>query len=139
LVALLEVKVFTAAHVMCSLGFSAVVYLLLFRNADLFKIAALTGALAAPLVLSVYLGNKSGADITTAFDPLLYVSHMMEVLGTKNRLTGVVALTGIALPVYLVGCLGLRVIGVPAILGAIFRPNRQSGLRFWRFSWCSDC
>jgi hypothetical protein len=130
LVALLEVKVFTAAHVMCSLGFSAVVYLLLFRNADLFKIAALTGALAAPLVLSVYLGNKSGADITTAFDPLLYVSHMMEVLGTKNRLTGVVALTGIALPVYLVGCLGLRVIGVPAILGAIFRPNRQSGLRF---------
>ncbi len=35
LVALMEVKVFTAAQIMCSLGFAAVVYLLLFRNADL--------------------------------------------------------------------------------------------------------
>jgi hypothetical protein len=130
LVALIEVKVFTAAHVMCSLGFAAVVYLLLFRNADLFKVAALTAALAAPLVLSVYLGNRRGADWITAFDPLLDVSQMVEVLGMKNRLTGVVAFTGIVLPIYLVGCLGLRVIGVPAILGAIFRPNRESGLRF---------
>ncbi|PYK17739.1 MAG: hypothetical protein DME55_09050 [Verrucomicrobia bacterium] len=130
LVALIEVKVFTAAHIMCSLGFAAVVYLLLFRNADLFKVAALTAALAAPLVLSVYLGNKSGADWVTAFDPLLGVSHMVEVLGMKNRLTGVVAFTGIALPIYLVGCLGLRVIGVPVIFRAIFRPDRQSGLRF---------
>jgi hypothetical protein len=129
-VALMEVKILTAAHVMCSLGFAAVVYLLLFRNADLFKVAALTAALAAPLVLSVFLGNKSGGEITTAFDPWLYVSHMMEALGMKNRLTGVVAFTGIALPIYLVGCLGLRVIGVPAILSALFRPDRQSGLRF---------
>ena len=129
-VALMEVKILTAAHVMCSLGFAAVVYLLLFRNADLFKAAALTAALGAPLVLSVFLGNKNGGEITTAFDPWLYVSHMMEVLGMKSCLTGVVALTGIALPIYLVGCLGLRVIGVPAILSALFRPDRQSGLRF---------
>jgi len=129
-VALMEVKILTATHVMCSLGFAAVVYLLLFRNADLFKVAALTAALGAPLVLSVFLGNKSGGEITTAFDPWLYVSHMMEVLGMKSRLTGVVALTGIALPIYLVGCLGLRVIGVPLILSALFRPDRQSGLRF---------
>ena len=129
-VALMEVKVFTAAHVMCSLGFAAIVYLLLFRNADLFKVAALTAALAAPLVLSVYLGNKSGADWITTFDRWSYVSYMVNGLGMKNRLTGVVAFTGIALPIYLVGCLGLRVIGVPAILSAIFRPNRQSGLRF---------
>jgi hypothetical protein len=49
LVALIEVKVFTAAQMMCSLGFGAVLYLLLFRNADFFKVAALTAALAAPL------------------------------------------------------------------------------------------
>jgi hypothetical protein len=130
LVALIEVKAFTAAHIMCSLGFAAVLYLLLFRNADLFKVAALTAGLAAPLVLSVFLGNKSGADITTAFDPWLYVSQAMEALGMKERFTGVVAFTSIALPIYLVGCLGLRVIGVPAIISALFRPNRQSGLRF---------
>jgi len=129
-VALMEVKILTAAHLMCSLGFAAIVYLLLFRNAALFKVAALTAALAAPLVLSVFLGNKSGGEITTAFDPWLYVSHMMEVLGMKSRLTGVSAFTGIALPIYLIGCLGLRVIGVPAILRALFRPDRQFGLRF---------
>jgi hypothetical protein len=129
-VALMEVKILTAAHLMCSLGFAAIVYLLLFRNADLCKVAALTAALAAPLVLSVFLGNKSGGDITTTFDPWFYLSQTMEALGMKERFTGVVAFTSIALPIYLVGCLGLRMIGVPAILSALFRPDRQSGLRF---------
>lgn len=130
LVALMEVKIFTAAHIMCSLGFAAVVYLLVFRNADLFKVAALTAALATPLVWSVFLKNKSGADITTVFGRWPYVSDMMEVLGMKNRLTSVVAFAGIALPIYLIGCLGLRAIGVPAILRAVFRPDQKSGLRF---------
>jgi hypothetical protein len=34
------------------------------------------------------------------------------------------------LPVYLIGSLGLRVIGVPALFNAIFRPNPRSALRF---------
>jgi hypothetical protein len=129
-VALMEVKVFIAAQIMCSLGFAAVVYLLVFRAADLFKVAALTAILAAPLVLSVYLGNKSGSDVTMAFEPGLYVFNMINELGMKNQLTGVVVFTAVALPIYLVGSLGLRVIGVPAILNAIFRPDHKSGLRF---------
>src|SRR6266550_2150208 len=129
-VVLMEVKVFTAAQLMFSLGLAAVVYLFVFRTADLFKVAAVTAALAAPLLLSLYLGNKSGAHFTMTFDPSIYLSRMMEALGTKDWLTGVVAFAGIALPIYLVGCLGLRVIGVPAILSAIFRPNPESGLRF---------
>jgi hypothetical protein len=66
----------------------------------------------------------------TAFDPWLYVSQMTEALGVKHWFTNVLALTGIALPIYLVGCLGLRVIGVPAMLSALFRPTQHSGLRF---------
>ena len=128
--ALIEVKVFTAAQIMCSLGVAAVVYLLVFGSADLFRIAALTAALAAPLLLLVFLGNRSGAGIMTAFDPWLYVSQMTEALGVKHWFTNVLALTGIALPIYLVGCLGLRVIGVPAMLRALFRPTQHSGLRF---------
>ena len=128
--ALIEVKVFAAAQIMASLGFAAIVYLLVFRNADLFKVAALTAALALPLALSFYLRNKSGADITAAFDPWPYVSNMTEALGLKNRLTGVLAFTGIALPIYVVGCLGLRVIGMPGILKAVFRPDQKSSLRF---------
>jgi len=129
-VALMEVKLFTAAQMMCSLGFAAVAYLLLFHAADLFKVVALTAALAAPLILSVFLGNKRGADIATMFDPGLYVSQAMGALGMKGRFTSVMEFAGIALPVYLVGCLGLRVIGVPAMLSAIFHPDDKSALRF---------
>ncbi len=48
----------------------------------------------------------------------------------KDRLTGFVALAAVAVPIYLVGSLGMRVIGVPAILKAIFRPDPKSALRF---------
>lgn len=129
-VALIEVKIFTAAQIMCSLGVAAVVYLLVFRNADLFRIAVCTAALSGPLVLSVFLHNKGGAAYVAALDPWYYVSRMREALGIKDRFTNVLALIGIASPIYLVGCLGLRVIGVPAILSALFRPTRHSGFRF---------
>lgn len=129
-VALMEVKIFTAAQIMCSLGLAAVVYFVLFRNADLFRIAVLTTALAVPLVLSVFLHNKGGAAYIAALDPWYYISRMREALGIKNRSNNVLPLMGIALPIYLIGCLGLRVIGVPAILKAIFRPEPNSGLRF---------
>ena len=130
-VALIEVKILTAAQLMCSLGLAAVVYLIFFRNADLFKIAACTAALATPLVWPVLLKNKSGANIVTKFEPWLYVSQAMEALGIKDRLSGWLAFAVVALPIYLVGCLGLRVIGVPAILNAIFRPKPESALRFF--------
>ena len=129
-VALIEMKVFTAAQILCSVGVAAVVYLLVFRNADLFRVAALTAAITAPLLLSVFLRNKAGAGITLTFDPWLYVIQMTEALGIRNRFTNTLTLTGIALPIYLIGCLGLRVIGVPAILSALFRPTQSSGLRF---------
>jgi len=129
-VALIEVKIFTAAQIMCSLGLAAVVYLFLFRNADLFKVAVWTAISATPLVSSVFLKNRNGAEVVMKFEPWLYVSQAMEALGIKDRLTGWVAFAGIALPIYLVGCLGLRVIGMPAILNAIFRPNPKSPLRF---------
>ena len=54
----------------------------------------------------------------------------MEAIGLKDRLNGWLALVTVALPIYLIGTLGLRVIGMPAILKAIFRPNPKSALRF---------
>jgi len=128
--ALIEVKIFTAAQIMCSLGVAAVLYLVVFRNAELFKVAACTAALAAPLVWPVLLKNRGEANIVTKFDPGLYVSQAMEAIGMKNRLSGWLAFVTVALPIYLIGSLGLRVIGVPAILNVIFRPNPKSALRF---------
>ena len=74
LVALMEVKIFTAAHIICSLGFAAS-FILVFWYGGTFQSPALTAPLATPLVLSVFLGNKSGAAFTATFDPWLYVSQ----------------------------------------------------------------
>lgn len=128
--ALVEVKIFTAAQLMASVGFAAVVYLVFFRNTRLIKIAMCTAALAIPLIRSVFLQNKSAANMVTKFEPGLYVSQAMEAIGMKDWSTGWMAFAGVALPVYLIGSLGLRLIGVPALFNAIFRPNPTSALRF---------
>lgn len=129
-VALIEVKIFTAAQIMCSLGVAAVLYLVAYRNSNLFKVAAWTAALATPLVWPVLLKNKSEANVVMKFEPGLYVSQAIEAIGIKDRLSGWLAFAAVALPIYLVGTLGLRVIGAPGILNAIFRPNPKSALRF---------
>ena len=130
LVALTEVKIFIAAQIMCSLGVAAVLYLVAYRNSELFKVAACTVVLAVPLVWPVLLKNKSEANVVVKCEPGLYVSQAMEAIGIKDRLSGWLAFTTVALPIYLVGTLGLRVIGVPGILTAIFRPTSKSALRF---------
>ena len=129
-VALIEVKMLIAVQLMCSLALAAVVYLIIFSKADLFKIAGCTAIAAIPLVCWVLLKNRSGAQIVTKFEPWLYVSHAMQTLGLGNWLSGPLAFVVVALPIYLVGCLGLRVIGVPAILTAIFRPRPGGAVRF---------
>ena len=129
-VALIEVKIFTAAQIMCSLGVAAVLYLLAYRNSALFKVAACTAAGSTLLVWPVLLKNKSEADVVMKFEPGLYVSQAMEAIGIRDRLNGWLAFVTLALPIYLVGTLGLRVIGVPTILNAVFRPNPKSALRF---------
>src|SRR5262245_28908520 len=129
-VVLMEVKTLMAAQLMCSLALAAVVYLIIFSNADLFKIGASTAIAAIPLLSWVLLKNKSSAHIVTKFEPWLYVSHAMQTLGLSHWLSGPLTFAVVALPIYLVGCLGLRVIGLPAILTAIFRPKSGGAVRF---------
>ena len=54
----------------------------------------------------------------------------MQTLGLGNRFSGPFAFAAVALPVYLVGSLGLRVIGLPAILTSMFRPRSGGAVRF---------
>jgi len=129
-VALMEVKMLMAAQLMCSLALAAVVYLIIFSNADLFKIGASTAVAAIPLLSWVLLKNKSSAHIVTKFEPWLYVSHAMQTLGLGDWLSGPLSFAVVALPIYLMGSLGLRVIGVPGILTAIFRLKSGGGVRF---------
>ncbi|MFL6499452.1 MAG: hypothetical protein ACJ8LL_01890 [Candidatus Udaeobacter sp.] len=129
-VALIEVKMLIAAQLMCSLALAAIVYLIIFSKADVFKVAGCTAIAAIPLVCWMLLKNRSNAQIVTVFEPWLYVSHAMQTLGLAKRLSGPLAFAAVAVPIFLVGCLGLRIIGVPAILTAIFRPKPEGALRF---------
>ena len=129
-VALIEVKMLMAGQLLCSLGLAAMVYLIFFSNADLFKIAGCTAIAAIPLVSWVLLKNESGGRIVAKFEPWLYVSHAMQTLGLSDRFSGPIAFAVVAVPIYLVGCLGLRVIGLPAIFSAIFRPKPGDAVRF---------
>ncbi len=129
-VALIEVKMLMAGQLICSLGVAAVVYLIFFSNADLFKIAGCTAVAAIPLVSWVLLKNESGGRIVAKFEPWLYVSHAMQTLGLGDWFNGSVAFAVVAVPIYLVGCLGLRVIGLPLIFTAIFRPKPGDAIRF---------
>jgi hypothetical protein len=129
-VALIEVKMLMAAQLMCGLALAAVVYLIFFSNADLFKVGGATAIAAIPLISWVLLKNKSGADIVAKFEPWLYVTHAMRTLGLGHWLSKPLAFAFVALPIYLVGSLGLRVIGFPAILNAIIRPKSDGAIRF---------
>lgn len=129
-VSLIETKLFTALHIVCSLGIGAIVYLLAFKATELFKVVALTCALTLPLILPVILRNQRGAELAVMFAPWPYASLMMNALGIKKWSPGPLAFIVIVLPIYLVGCFGLRVIGVPAIIKAVLRPERATSLRF---------
>ena len=125
-----EVKVFIAAQIAVSLGFTSIIYLVAFRKTDLLRVAALTAVFLLPLLLLAFLNNSNEANIATAFGPWPYVSPSMAALGIPNWASTILAFVLLALPLYLFGCLGLRVIGVPGILRALFRPNQASALRF---------
>jgi hypothetical protein len=129
-VALIEVKMLMAAQLMCSLALAAVVYLIFFSNADLTKVAGCTAIAAIPLLSWVLLKNENGGRIVAKFEPWLYVSHAMQTLGLSDRFSGPLAFAIGAVPIYLLGCLGLRVIGVPSIVAAIIRPKTGGAVRF---------
>ncbi len=126
--ALLEVKVFTASQLMLSLGVASLIYVFRFRDARLFKVAAATALLSLPLLLAVFRGNKAGADIIMTVDPWPYVSMTMKRLGLAALSSNWVLFMLVAVPIYFLGCLGLRVIGLGRVASSVTLPKRELGL-----------
>ena len=126
--ALLEVKVFTAFQLMLSLGVASLIYVFRFRDARLFKVAAATALLGLPLLLAVFWGNKAGADIIMTVDPWPYVSMAMKRLGLAALSAHWVLFMLVAVPIYFLGCLGLRTIGLGRVVYSVTLPKRELGL-----------
>ena len=128
--ALAEVKVFTAAHVLGSLGVTALVYVVCSRRLELFKVTVLTALLTTPFLLNTILQNQAGARIEVIPGPAGYVAGAMQRLGLQETVTGVPALLAIGLPLFLTACLGLRVVGGWAIVKSMLHPVASRPLRF---------
>ena len=126
--ALAEVKVFTAAHVLGSLGAAALVYAVFARRFELLKVTLVTAALTAPFLLNTLLKNQAGAQIEVIPGPAGYVEGAMQRLGLP--VTGAPALLAIGLPLFLFASLGLRVAGAWPVVKTLVRPVGSSPLRF---------
>ena len=126
--ALTDVKVFTAAHLLGSLGAAACVYVVFHRRFELLKVTVVTAALTAPFLLNTILNNQAGAQIEVIPGPAGYVDGAVQRLGLP--VSGVPALLAVGLPLFLIASLGLRLAGSWSIVKTIFRPVRSEPLRF---------
>jgi hypothetical protein len=128
IVALLEVKVFTALQLMLSLGLVSCIYFARFRDTRLFYLAVLTALLSLPLVLGVFWGNKAGADIIMTAKPWPYVTLATKQLGLAGLSHHWLSFFVLAAPIYFLGCFGLRIVGFARIASSTFWPKRDFGL-----------
>lgn len=126
--ALSDVKVFTAAHLLGSLGATALVYVVIDRRFELLKVAVVTTALTAPFLLNTILKNQAGANIEVIFGSAGYVDGAMQRIGLL--VTGVPAFLAVGLPLFLIASFGLRLVGGWAIVKTMFRPAASGPLRF---------
>jgi len=145
--ALMEYKVFATAHVMVSLAVAGVIGLLLFRHTRLLKVLAMTLLLGAPLFLHTLVGSQAGAKMWMRIDPWPYVPEALKQMGLLSTSVGseiaaiyqggtlsaggAAGLFLVALPGYLLGSLGMRVIGIPVVLRDLVSIRRSRGLSFF--------
>ena len=144
---LLEFKVFAALHVVMTLFLAATVYGVCFRDLRFFKVFSLTGLVLLPLLLILMRANQTGAVQSFTLYPATYIPHMLTVLGLTRyswaqdvcellstghvTATGLAALLLIALPTFLLGCLGPRILALPLMGRALAAPRRVAPLRWF--------
>ena len=143
-------KLFTGVHALTALAMAGVTYLLVFRDRLLLKVVVLAALGSAPLLLAGWLGS-SGLAASARLQPWPFVPKMLHALGLggtwlglQMRLLfngGVVSFTNlallfaVALPVYLVGSLGVRVAAIPSVIRTLSRPGESKAVRFFLASF----
>jgi hypothetical protein len=140
LAALSTVKIFTAVQVLAALALTALAHGMVFKETRWLKVLALASLFMLPALVHAWAGNSSGARylvtlrlfpaVLQALDLARFSAHAppegMDAIYPSHL--ALLALVG--LPVFLVGSLGLRVIGLPAVFRAIRMHERASALRF---------
>jgi hypothetical protein len=143
-------KLFTGMHVLAALAIAGLIYVLVFGDRVLLKVVALTALGSAPFVLAGWLGG-AGLETSMRLQPWPFVPKMLHALGLggtwlgfQMRLLfngGVVSLTNlallftVALPLYLVGSLGVGMAAIPSVMKTLWRPRRWRAVRFFLASF----
>jgi hypothetical protein len=141
----MEYKIFVTAQVCIVLAISAAVYLFLFRDKRLVMVVVATALAVAPFALYSFLGTEAGSLVWVRFAPWPYVPQALEELGLESTWlaqqvdsvyggalgpAGLVSLCVVALPIYLAGSLGFRVLALPSALRGVLAPSPSTIVRF---------
>jgi hypothetical protein len=151
--ALAEYKIFTLVHVVGALGLTGLVFLALFRDQRPVRVVAATLALAVPLVTHSLLVGQGAANVWVRVEPWPYIPEALEQMrlsgtvlgrevvalfeGSGNPMVGLAALLVLGLPIYLLGSLGVRVVGIPGIIKGMLRPEAETGAVFFLALFCA--
>jgi hypothetical protein len=142
-----EYKIFTSAHVLAALMMAAVIQWLLFRDRRLLKVVAATALVSTPLWVYGWLSGEFNSGLGLTLEPWPYLPKMLHALGWGGTwlglqmrllfnahvitLANLVLLFAIALPMYVVGSLGVGTVAIPSILKTLARPRSSEAVRFF--------
>ena len=144
-------KIFTAAHVLISLAIGSLIHCTVARRTALLKAFALASILAAPPLLLVWLANATGPNVCLTLDAWRYIPEALvqlrlqdtwlggqvSAMAVAGRLTaGGFAALAVAVPAYLLGSLGLRVVGLPMMLRDLISPSSTTPVRLLLAVFC---
>lgn len=137
---LLEYKVFSAVQLLGAALLTAFVWLVRFRDGRMAKAAAMMAMLAFPLLAAIALTNHSAARQALLWRPGQFIHAMLaqwrladkfgEAAGGWFMPFLLVIGYAMATVVYLVGCLGLRIVGVPRMARELAAPRPDAPMRF---------
>jgi hypothetical protein len=122
--ALAACKIFTATHIGLSMALASAIYFIAFRSCQMLQSTVITAICMAPVLIGTFLLNRGGAQILFNFFQSHTLRHTVQALGlTKiDSLPQPFALA-ITVLIYLIGCFGLRAVGIPAILKEMLSPR----------------
>jgi hypothetical protein len=129
---LAECKILTGAHLGISLALAGVVYFVVFRSPGMLQATIVAGCFSLPIVAEAFLLNRHSAQHSVTLFQSEWIREMVQELGLTSQLASLPlpAWFAIAVPIYLIGSMGLRVIGIPALLKDLLWPRNDTPLRF---------
>jgi hypothetical protein len=127
---LVEVKIFTAAHLCVSLGIAAVFFSAVYRHHALFKCAALTAMLVCPLAFAVFMRNQAGGQFALTFGGWNDDARLARTIAGQTFAGLAPLYLAILLPAVIAVGLGARVIGLGVMARTLRKPADAGAARF---------